>query len=654
MRSVWLLPLVGWLLFENTLMGQQMPYLNQYAWMPSLFNPAAQGQDGQGQIAAIYRLQFQQLAADVRPNTYLLQVDLSNLMPERIGIALQASTDKAHLLRQSQMSGFFTYRLMSSAVWQVALGVGIAARSYRYNLNANQLSDPADVNLFQGSIHRIRFDGGPGLRIEHKVRGNSRLALDAAATQLFTSELELATDGNEAIYYRPIPHVWANLRYRFQQRSWAMEPALMACWVRGSMRGAFDLNLNAFFLPGDRFMIGAGLRSDASSARMQMGLSFLSAFRLIACAELHQTLGTTYEVGLNVALARPEARLPRPEASLSLVLANPLRDEREAVQVLTQAFEVSANFLRQCQESLEVILRQAEENPSFSKQAVVADSCMWLLARSEAELQQIRQTLSSLALKRQQAQGEVRKMGEEGKGISEETRAVLREIEEQESLLNSQAETFNERHQRLVERCAAVRPQRNEAACIRIGDGECVQTLLNYALRQTPGLPAGMYPVRTFAFPGAAAITYHFPDDDENYALTSAELALAQHIAQQVQRMQTQGLTLENITLVTELQEDRSTLTYEPGIVYDGSLGKESLTYSLVDNETAAVLTQVLSLLPDAALNLETLAALKLVAWRNFLLQQGIPSGRIFLQVRYNHAENTYRQETKIVIKLRS
>lgn len=60
MRSVWLLPLVGWLLFENTLMGQQMPYLNQYAWMPSLFNPAAQGQDGQGQIAAIYRLQFQQ------------------------------------------------------------------------------------------------------------------------------------------------------------------------------------------------------------------------------------------------------------------------------------------------------------------------------------------------------------------------------------------------------------------------------------------------------------------------------------------------------------------------------------------------------------------------------------------------------------------
>lgn len=654
MRLFRLLPFLWWLTAAFGLQAQQMPYFNQYQWMPGLFNPAAQGAGGQGQIAAAYRQQFQLLAADVRPNTYLLHADVSNLLPERIGVAFQASTDEVHLLRQTQASGFFSYRLMDAERWRIALGVGVSVRSYRFNLNASRLSDPVDLSLFQGIVNRLRFDGGPGLSVERRMSGGSRLAFDAVAMQLFTSELELADDGSSVLGYRTAPHVLANVRYRYQLRAFALEPALMARVMRGSVKGAFDANLNAYFLPEDRLMVGAGLRSDGGGARMQLGVSLFSALRLTACAELHRALGTTFEVGASVALMRPSARpraevLPLPVAPVNLV-----RSEQEAVQALAQAFDLSASLLRQRQEGLAALLRQAEADPSPQRQAAAADSCVLLLAQSEAELQQMRQALQTLALKKQQAELAVRKAADGGAGVSAETRAALRDIEEQVAEVNSRAEAFSAEHQRLSERCAAVRPQRNEATCIRIGDGECVQALFAQALRQTPGLPANMFPVRTFAFPGAAAITYHFPDDDEDYVLGSGKMVLAQHIAQQIQRMQQQGVLLDNITLITELQEDRSTLTYEPGITYDGFLGAEPLIYSLADNETAAVLTQTLTLPPDASLNLETLAALKLGAWRAFLTRQGIPAGRIQLQVRYNHSDNTYREETKIVVKLRS
>ncbi|MCS7037808.1 MAG: PorP/SprF family type IX secretion system membrane protein [Saprospiraceae bacterium] len=655
MRLYRLLPFPCFLAVAFGLPAQQMPYFNQYQWMPGLFNPAALGIGGQGQIVAVHRQQFQQLAADIRPNTYLLHADVSNLLPERIGVALQASTDKVHLLRQTQASGFFAYRLMNTDRWRLALGIGASVRSYRFDLNANRLGDPVDLSLFQGRVHRFRFDGGPGVSVERRLGNGSFLAFDASAAQLFTSDLDLADDGSSVLEYRTGAHVLANVRYRYQQRSWALEPALMARITRGSMKGAFDVNVNAYFLPEDRLMVGAGVRSDGGGARMQAGVSFFSVLRLTACAEFHRALGATYEVSASVALLRLSAR-PRLE-DLPLPLPAPVnlvRGEQEAVQALAQAFDLSAGLLRQRQESLSALLDQAEADPSPQKQATAADSCVLLLAQGEAELQQMRQTLQALTSRKLQAKHTVRQATESGAVVSDETRATLRDIEERVAEVNSRAEALGAEHRLLAERCAAVRSQRNEATCIRIGDGECVQALFIQALRRTPGLPAYMFPLRTFAFPGAAAITYHFPDDDEDYALTSEKTVLARHIAEQIQRMQQQGVLLENITLITELQEDRSTLTYEPGVSYDGFLGSESLTYSLADNETAAVLTQTLTLPPDASLNLETLAALKLAAWKTFLTRQGIPAGRIQLQVRYNHSDNSYREETKVVVKLRS
>jgi len=634
--------------------AQQMPSFYQYQWLPRLFNPAAQGADGQGQLTAAYRLQFQQLAADVRPNTYVLHADLSSLMPERIGVAVQAGTDRAHLLRQTQMSGFFAYQLLDTERWRLSLGLSASIRSYRFDLNAKQLGDAADLSLFQGIEHRLRFDGGPGMALEYRLPNRSVFFVDAAAAQLFTSAIDVSDDGNSSLLYRTAPHALVNFRYRHQARALAVEPALLVQLVPQAMKGAFTANVNAYFFPEDRLMVGAGWRSHGAGLRFVLGFSPVPVLRLTACSEWHRALGTTYEFGASIAIAR---RRPAFEPSAQPPSAEPvnlLRVEQEAVQALRQAFELSATFLEQRQQTLTALLVQVESAPEPSRQIATADSCRLLLAQSEVELQQMDQILQALQLKQQQARQVLRKMETEGLDPSEETRAALLRIDEQVAAATGRTETLKTAHRRLDERCSTVRPQRDEATYIRMGDGDGLQALLSQQLRQTPGLPRNLLPLRVFAFPGAVAVTYHFPDDDEDYRLGADKAALARHVLQQIHRLQAQGLVLENFTLVTELQEDRSTLTYEPGVEYDGFLGDMPLVYALVDSETAAVLTQAPALAVGASLNLETLSALKLAAWKKAFIQAGVPAERIFLQVRYNHSDNAYRQETKLVMKWRS
>ncbi len=631
--------------------AQQMPYFNQYQWMSRLFNPAAQGFDGQGQITAAYQQQFLQLEADVRPHTYLLHVDLSSWMPERVGFGLQLGTDRVHLLRQTQGSGFFSYRLVESDRWRLALGLSASVCSYRFDLNASRLNDAADLSLLQGAVNRMRFDGGPGLALEYRT-GNHVFALDAAANQLFTGQINLAEESGSRLLYRTISHLKVNARYRYQGAAFALEPLLMIRAAPNAMRGAFDVQVNAYFLEEDRLMVGAGLRSNGGGLRGVVGFAPFSVLRLVACAELHRALGASYELGLSIALRRFAGAPPEvfaPPAPVNLVHA-----EQEAAAVLAQSFEFSATLLQQRYEEIAALLQRVDVDPSPKNQTIAADSCALLLAQGESELQQMRQALQALTLKERQAQTNIQLALNDGAVLSAETREAMRTIEVLALAAREQLGALTATYRQLSERCRALRTQRDEAACVRIGDGECIQALFQQALRQTPGLSEGLFSVRTFTFPGAVAITYHFPDDDDSYALEGSELALAQHVARQVRRMSEQGLFLDNITLVTELQEDRSTLTYEPGAVYDGTFGNQPLTYQLVDNETAAVLTQTQSLASGAALNLETLAALKMAAWKAFFLHEGIPETRILLQVRYNHAENSYREETKVIVKLRS
>lgn len=638
--------------------AQQTPFLNQYVWNPRLFNPAAQGFSGNGQVTAAYRMQFQELEASDRPTTYLLHADLSVFLPKRIGAGLQVIRDQTHILNHIQFSGFFGYHLIQESNLRLSLGAAAGIRTQNFDFTGRRPADAVDLAVFSNEMGNARFDGGPGLAFEYRTGNGSVIAFDAAATQLFSSNIPVAqTGGNEVAVYRTVPHILANARYRYQGAGFALEPAVTFRALTGEQTrntGLFDLNLNVHFLKNDLLTAGVGYRADQGGIHFQLGVQPTPALRLFAAAELHNQLGTGYELGAGYSFGRPVRNpKPNPATSTPQPAKNLLSNEYAEIQALAKSAEEGLDNARRSQESAEKSISAGITVRNDAQKTIAADSCALQLTEAENALRTARQSANALQVKRLQAEQAVRTAAANGAQVSEETQATLQNIIERSAEVAGRQEALEANQKNLQERCSALRPKRNEVACIRNGDTNCVRESFAAGLSQVSGLPANLSPLRCFVFPGAATVTYHYPDDAEVYALAPDKAALANHIAERVRTLEQQGARLENITLVTELQEDKSTLDYQPGLQYSGDLGNTPIQYTLVDNDDAASSTQTLAIQAGARISLEALGVLKLEAFRAFLVQSGIPANRILLQVRYNHNTNIYREESKIVLKLR-
>ncbi|MBK6930890.1 MAG: PorP/SprF family type IX secretion system membrane protein [Saprospirales bacterium] len=661
MRACSSLPiLISLLLLASRLPAQQIPFLNHYTWNPRLFNPASQGAGESGEIVAVFRSQFSSLEASDRPNTYLVHADLSPLLNERIGLAAQVLGDKAHLLSRFQFTGFFGYHLIQRNNLRFSLGATAGISSFSFNFDGARVGDVLDLAVFYGQINRLQFDGGPGLALEYQTDGGSLLSFDAAATQLFSSDIRIQGDpqiAQEGALYDLVPHILVNARYRFQGGGFALEPNIVYRALAGGRplsHGVFELNLNAYFLKDNRLMAGVGMRTNGGGLHFQLGVAPAPAVRLIASAEMHSALGTTYEVGASYAFGKSIPQPPAPPPANSSASDNLLSDAYQEVQSIASAMEPQIFAVRGLQDHASGVIGSGLAERSRKKQTAAADSCTDLLTQAARDLQRLRQMANAIDVKRLQAEQAVRNAPSRGTVPAPATLATLQAIKTRNAEVNGQLETLVQAQQFLLQQCAGLRPEFSEAACVRSGDAECLGELLSGRLETVPGRPANLYPLRIFAVPGAAAITYHYPDDGESYALTPEFQILAGHVANQLAQMQQQGLALNKLTLVAELQEDKSTLGYRPGLVYDGAAGNAPLAYMLIDNATGAAAEQTLTLPVGTPVDLESLAALKLAALWQYFTAGGIPAGQINLEVRYNHDQNIYREETKIVLRMQA
>jgi hypothetical protein len=550
--------------------------------------------------------------------------------------------------------------LIKTAHLRFSLGAAAGIRTQRLDFTGRRVADVLDLAVFNEEINATRFDGGPGLALEYQTSSGSVFALDATAAQIFSSDIRIQGAGNAAATYDLVPHLLLNARYRYQGTGFALEPTIAFRALAGGyslQSGLFDANLNAYFLKRDLLMAGVGLRTDQGGVRFQLGVRPTPSIRLLASAELHSALGTTFEVGASYFFGknRPE---PAPEPAFAPPIApapseNLVQTEYDEIRALAQMVEQAAANVRDRQSTIGTAIVNNASMRDLQKQTAAADSCAALLTQAETDIRQIRQNANGIKVKRLQADQVVRNATARGAQISDETRATLLAISELTAEATGQLSELEMEQKNLLEKCGALRPQRNEAGCIRANDADCVQELFAASLRQTLGLPANLFPLRTFVAQEAAAITYHYADDDESYSISPELLALARHITAQIRQVEQQGARLDQINLFTELQEDKNTLGYQLGLQYDGLLGNNPIAYSLVDNETGASVSQSLSLTAGSPVNLETLGALKVAALRAFLIRQGIAASRITLQVRFNHTENIYREETKIMVKFR-
>lgn len=648
MRIYTLLPmLIGLIATATLLPAQQTPFLNHYTWNPRLFNPAGQGGADGGEIALVYRNQFQQLDASVRPSSYLLHADASSFLNERIGLAVQLLGDKAHVLNRFQLSGFFAYHLVQNNQIRLSLGAAVGYLNQNFDFNGVRISDMQDLNLLDNRVNAARFDGGPGLTFEYRLPAGSFFALDAAATQLFSSDIsirESTGSTTDEIVYDIIPHLLVNSRFRIQATGFAIEPNVAFRALSGPRplkAGVFDFNLNAYFLKDNRLMVGTGMRTNGGGVHLQVGVAPARNTRINFSAEIHPSLGTTFEIGAGYTLDRR-----RPKADL---LEDPYREAKEIASIL----DVRVSSLRTQQDAIGNAIGSSAAARDLRQRATAADQCAALLTQTEREINNLRSSANMLEAKRLEAEKIVRNAEIQAEDISAETRSNLAAMGEWSRQAVDHLNNLNARQRDLAQQCTALRPEISEFACIRSGDAACVQELFSTRLQSRSGNPADLFPLQTSTTPGQATLIYRFPDDEEAYALTPEIRNLATNLSSQIADLKKQGIQLDAVDLVTELQEDKSTLEYKPGLLYSADLESSVISYTLIDHKSGERATRQVALADYSEVSLEQIGVLKLATLRLYLTKLGIPANRISLTVRYNHEENLYREETQIVLRVR-
>ncbi len=632
------------------LTAQQTPFLNHYTWDTRLFNPASQGDGNGGEIAIAYRNQFQELEPSIRPNTYLLHADISPYIGRRIGLGVQLMGDKAHLLSRFQFSGFFGYHLVENEKMRFSLGAMAGLLNQKFNFDGVKVSDVLDLFLFYDQVNATRFDGGPGMAFEYRFKGGSFLALDAAAPQLFSSDIRIESANGTSpsgVVYDMIPHLLANARFRFQRPGFALEPNATFRAISGVhplQTGKFDLNLNAYFLKENRLMLGGGMRTGEAGIHAHIGVMPTSVVRIVASVEMHSTLGTTYEVGVTYALSKIVSAAT-PASDLITKTTNEIKG---AVKDLDPAI----NNVRAQHSIIEGAIVAGNAMPTRKMKIAQSEKCTYLLSQTGQEILRLQELADALDAKRRDAESLAYDAERKGEPLKPEARNNLTATKALYDQIVEQLRNLGRVRQDLVQRCKELVPEVNVMTCLRDHDGPCLEELLNNRMDSLPVKPANLFAVQSDLKPGKSSITYHFADDADAYALTPSLKGLADHIASQVREMEAQGGHLASVNLVTELQEDKNTLAYTPDVQYRGEFDKSPLVYTLIDNETGTSEPKSFLTAPGAPVTLEALGVLKLAALRQYLAGSGLPAGRINLEVRYNHSGNIYREETKCILNI--
>ncbi len=527
-----------------------------------------------------------------------------------------------------------------------------------FDFSEIKVSDVLDLFVFNNQANATQFDGGPGLSFEYRISGGSFFALDAAAPQLFSSDIAIEKpDGvsRSGAVYDLIPHLLTNARFRFQGRGFAIEPALIFRALSGSRplkSGVYDINLNAYFLKNNMLLVGGGVRSDKGGFHLQVGLSPLRNLQLSMSGEMHATLGATYEVG---AAYRLPGKTPEGKPLVQTPVPGLTAVEKAYADLRVALITVDPEFssIRNQQKDIQGVIETGMTQTDRKNKARETDNCVYRLAACGQDIERLRTQVQALDVQLKEAQVLARDVEVRGGVLSESVRNDIQTTGELYSRAQKQLDDLILAQNALSQQCASMRPEMTEAACIRDGDIACVEELFQQSLDAVPGRPENMFPLRVSLSGKTTVITYHFPDDAEEYLLSPVLRRLVGHLTEQISKTTGQGATLEQIIIETALQEDSSTLAYKPGLPYSGEFGNTLPAYTLIDNETNTITGKSHVLETGAEITLEDLAALKVAALRKNLADRGIPPGKMNLQVRYNRTENIYREETKIIIRMR-
>lgn len=287
MRKLGLLLVIS--LLVCTAYAQQAPQYTQYIFNELIINPAYAGSKEILNANATHRSQW--VGMEGAPTTQTFSLDGAS-RSGRVGFGLNAMNDQLGAQRQMGLHGNLAVRLQMSETARLALG--FAAGLAQYSLDGTRLNTGNSRPDLAVPQHRVS-ELLPDFRIGAFFN-----------TERFYTGLSVAnlinTKGDEMEVTTPSRHFFLSSGYVLDLSSAIIfKPSFL---VKEDFNSPTSLDLNAFFLLGERIWLGGSYRTAVqvhSNYSDEYGLDRRNAWAAIA--QLYVTpklrLGYSYDISLN-------------------------------------------------------------------------------------------------------------------------------------------------------------------------------------------------------------------------------------------------------------------------------------------------------------------------------------------------------------------
>ncbi len=638
--------------------AQQMPWFSAYSFQPKLLNPAAQGGPSGGGASVAYRSQFSDLPSESSPVTYLLHVDVSPFVSERIGLGIMAMQDEVHLTKRTNVTGFFGYHLFPKENnFHLSLGIMAGILNQNMDLSTATVNNPFDLVLMQATESKMQFDGGFGLQA--RVAG---LQLDVTLPQLFTSDLEYTPeDAERNIRYDIFPHLLSSLRYRWQGEGFAIEPNVVYREIFGKkLKSAnFDFGLRGYFLDNDMVMVGGSYRMDEGGLQFSAGVKPISQLLIFGAYETHSALGSTFEAGLQYQFGgekiEPEIKIAAPTVTPPSPAPAPIpappmppsqkaMSEKEAKNRLSQYKTTAETGQQKVTEKVRIarekieLARYSLNEAKNTNDRQVQQSRLTNADRYFPEIEGLLVEIGIESTKVETAKTDADAVAEQVKKVRKSKDLVA--IRAADNSVEQQVSELNAKFKEIKDLRTTIKPLLN------VNDPASIQNFLTLELASLTDKPDETTVLRVTP----TTIEIQYADADEAYKVTAGAgkvKSLADWLGTRVAELKNEGLQFESARLAADLLYGNVETRVDAKYTSDYGVTFKT-PYTLNGKKKDSNIRK------DATLTLETLAVLKLYDLKRYIAGKiGMPDDKITLELSAPNPNNEYQQMTRVILNYR-
>lgn len=279
--------------FLTELSAQQLPVINHYIYNRYLYNPAATGTTGYGNLWVNHRQQW----SDVQdaPVNSTLAYD-SPITGSNVGVGGMLFTDQTHILQEFGGFGSFAYHLAlnKSKSMKLSFGVSAGAINQRINFAEATVENPNDPTILGQNKNKFYFDAAAGVQFQL-----SGLKLGFSVPQLLGSKVKFLNTQNNDVKMSLTRQYLATASYRAtfgKNKTIGLEPVVMARFVDAL---PFQLEGNLILDWKDAVWLSGGYRlADANAVNVGVGFRIKKRFGLCYTAELGTGSGNASKLGM--------------------------------------------------------------------------------------------------------------------------------------------------------------------------------------------------------------------------------------------------------------------------------------------------------------------------------------------------------------------